>query len=204
MTDRKAHWERIYSDQPPTDVSWYQQEPMTSLSLIRGTGIGHEAPIIDVGGGASVLVDYLYRDGYNYITVLDISARAIAHAKRRLGETAARIEWIEEDVTRFRPRQHYALWHDRAVFHFLTDAADRADYIKVLSSALLPGGHLVIAAFAIGGPDKCSGLDIVQYDAGKMKDELGDAFELLEQRDETHLTPANKEQKFSYFRFNRN
>jgi len=199
MFDRKSHWENVYGDKSPLEVSWYQQEPALSLRLIRDTGLSHEAPLIDVGGGASLLVDCLCAEGYEHLGVLDISGRALAHARQRLGEKANNIEWYEEDVTLFRPPHRFALWHDRAVFHFLTDAEDRRKYVDTLKCALNPGGHVIIAAFAIGGPAQCSGLDIVQYDAGKLMAELGEDFELVEEAGELHVTPANREQQFMYF-----
>ena len=165
MTSRKEHWQNIYSEKSASDVSWYQAEPQLSLDLIRASGIGSDEAIIDVGGGASVLVDRLYGSGYSKLSVLDISGNALASARNRLGVIAENIEWIEDDITEFQPTHRYALWHDRAVFHFLTDKSDREKYVDVLEHALLPAGHLIIAAFAIGGPVKCSGLDIVQYDA---------------------------------------
>lgn len=201
MIDRKKHWEKIYSDKTPTDVSWYQTEPALSLQLIHNTQLAHDAPIIDVGGGSSVLVDYLCNEAYTNLAVLDISAKALAHAKNRLGDKASRIEWYEKDVTLFEPSHRFSLWHDRAVFHFLTDKSDRRNYVKVLKRVIEPNGSLIIAAFTIGGPEKCSGLDIVQYDAEKLMAELGEGFELVEERSEIHITPENKEQKFAYFRF---
>jgi 2-polyprenyl-3-methyl-5-hydroxy-6-metoxy-1,4-benzoquinol methylase len=203
MSDRKTHWEKIYGDKAPQEVSWYQKEPALSLQLIHNTHLAHDAPIIDVGGGASVLVEYLCDEGYTNVAVLDISAKALAYAQDRLGDNASRVEWYEEDVTRFKSPHQFSLWHDRAVFHFLTDESDRSDYVKVLKRTLEPNGHLIVAAFAIGGPIKCSGLDIVQYDAKKLTAELGEGFELVEESCEIHISPANKEQKFAYFRFMR-
>ena len=199
--DRKAHWEHIYQDKLPINVSWYQAEPELSLALIRGTGVASAAPIIDVGGGASVLVDRLLAAGFEKLAVLDISAAAIQHARTRLGKLANRVTWYEADVTAFAPPHAFELWHDRAVFHFLTDREDRKRYVRALKEAVVPDGHVIIAAFAIGGPKKCSGLEIVQYDAARLCDELGGEFELLETRDEMHITPAHAEQKFSFFRF---
>lgn len=199
MTDRKAHWEAIYRDKSPLEVSWYQQEPKLSLELIRRSRVAHDAPIIDVGGGASMLVDRLLAAGYTELSALDISGRSLACARQRLGATAARIDWIEADITAFQPSHPYALWHDRAVFHFLTEAGDRRQYIRVLARSLEPGGHAIIAAFAIGGPEKCSGLDIVQYDADRLMRELGREFELVETLTEDHHTPGGRSQKFIYF-----
>ena len=201
MFDRKTHWDNVYQDKSSLDVSWYQKEPLLSLALIRSTQLAKDEPIIDVGGGASVLVDYLCREDFTNLAVLDISAKALSCAKKRLGDLAQNIEWYESDITQFDAPHPFSLWHDRAVFHFLTDEADRKAYVKTLKQALRPGGALIIAAFAIGGPEKCSGLDIVQYDSGKLKAELGDEFTLIETRDEVHITPANAEQKFLYFRF---
>ena len=201
MSDRKDHWENIYKDKSPLEVSWFQHEPVLSLQLIHNTQIAHDAPIIDVGGGASVLVDHLCDEGYSNVSVLDISANALASTKHRLGGKAGNVEWFDEDVTCFNPPHQFSVWHDRAVFHFLTDESDRHSYIEVLKRALVPNGHFIIAAFAIGGPEKCSGLDIVQYDAEKLKAELGEDFELVEEAKEKHVTPSKTEQQFSYFRF---
>jgi len=201
MTDRKEHWEKIYGEKAPLEVSWYQKEPTMSLQFIHDTRLAYDAPMIDIGGGASVLVDYLCNEGYTNIAVLDLSATALAYARNRLGDNAKHVEWYEDDITRFKPPHPFSLWHDRAVFHFLTAASDRHDYIKILKNTLRPGGHLIIAAFAIGGPTQCSGLDIVQYDAHKLAAELGGDFELLEERHEVHNTPSDKMQEFNYFRF---
>ncbi|MET0068684.1 MAG: class I SAM-dependent methyltransferase [Candidatus Thiodiazotropha sp.] len=201
MVDKKAHWQNLYREQDPTDLSWHQSEPGLSLQLIHHSGIGRDEAIIDVGGGASLLVDCLCKEGFSNLAVLDISRGALAFAKQRLGDAAAGIEWFEADVTEFIPPHHYSLWHDRAVFHFLTDSTERKRYIEALKLALRPNGHLIIAAFAIGGPEKCSGLDIVQYDAGKLRSELGKGFVLMEQRDELHITPSGAEQQFTYYRF---
>ena len=148
-----------------------------------------------------MLVDHLCKEKFTNLAILDISENALDSAKKRLGDLAKSIEWIEADITQFDAPHQFSLWHDRAVFHFLTDQSDRKSYVKAIKRALRPHGHLIIAAFSIGGPEKCSGLEIVQYDSEKLKAELGDGFELLEERDETHITPANKEQKFMYFRF---
>jgi len=202
-TARKTHWEQVYQAKSPSDVSWYQTQPSISLKLIEATGIEKHQHIIDVGGGASILVDYLLKAGFSRLAVLDISAQSLQHAKTRLGENSHKIEWLEDDVTTFQPPHPYELWHDRAVFHFLTNAEDRKRYVQVLKQALVPKGHLIIATFAIGGPKKCSGLDIVQYDAESLCTELGEEFELLDVQNETHITPANAEQKFTYFRLKR-
>lgn len=201
MIDMKQHWEQIYQDKSPLEVSWYQKDPTMSLNLIRHSGTRRDDYIIDVGGGASLLVDRLRDAGYSRLAVLDISARALELAQLRLGKTANRIEWHVADITRFQPGHRYALWHDRAVFHFLTSARDRRNYVDTLKRSLLPAGQIILAAFAIGGPEKCSGLEIVQYDYDKLSRELGDGFRLLEEASETHQTPSGKLQQFSYFRF---
>ena len=203
MNDRKRHWQQIYRGKSPREVSWFQKKPERSLALIRRSGVDLSAPIIDVGGGASTLAEHLLREGYTRISVLDISRQALECARERLGKKAAAIEWIEADVTEFRPLHDYALWHDRAVFHFLTEEADRVRYVEVLKQTLSEGGYLVVAAFAIGGPETCSGLAIVQYDAQKLMKQLGDAFELLDHQEELHRTPKGGEQKFCYFFFKR-
>ena len=200
MLDKKAHWQKIYHDKSPLDVSWYQKQPELSLQLIHRSLERKDRAIIDVGGGASQLVDCLCNEGYSNLSVLDISAHALDFAKQRLGDLAVKVEWFACDITEFDPPQRYALWHDRAVFHFLTEEPDRNKYVNVLQRALQPGGYLVIAAFAVGGPERCSGLEIVQYDASRLMTVLGDEFNLLDEAHEIHVTPANKEQKFVYFR----
>lgn len=201
MTARKEHWEKVYKEKSPQTVSWYQREPALSLALIDKAALPLDAPVIDVGGGASTLVDELCERGYTNVSVLDISAAALAHSKSRLALKGYRVRWFEEDVTRFRPPRRFALWHDRAVFHFLTGKTDRENYVDVLKRSLEPGGQLVMMTFAIGGPARCSGLDIVQYDADKLGAELGAGFELLEWGREVHLTPSGNQQDFAYFRF---
>jgi SAM-dependent methyltransferase len=200
MNPLKHHWEAIYQTKSPSEVSWYQTYPALSLQLIQKTKITSES-FIDVGGGTSVLADYLLELGLTNLTVLDLSAAALQQIKNRLGNKAQHIQWIEADVTQFQPSQSYFCWHDRAVFHFLTDAEARRRYVDNVKSAVLPKGYVIIATFAINGPKKCSGLDIVQYDAEKICSEFGNSFTLLEVHHEAHLTPAGAEQNFSYFLF---
>lgn len=198
--DRKKHWEQVYKGKSPLEVSWFQAEPLQSLRLVQNTGITKADHIIDVGGGASVLVDRLQARGYENLVVLDISSGAIEHARRRLGSAAQKIEWYKADITAFDPPHSFALWHDRAVFHFLTQQSDREKYVKVMKRAVPANGHIILATFSIGGPKKCSGLDIVQYDAPKLLEVLGDEFTIIEEVKEIHMTPGNTEQEFSYFR----
>jgi len=199
MTDRKTYWEQIHQNRPAEEASWFQPKPTLSLELIGQCHLAPEDSIIDVGGGASRLVDHLVEAGYRSITVLDIAGSALALARARLGETAQQIDWLEADATDFQLPHQVHLWHDRAVFHFLIQAKDRHRYLANVKRTLLPGGHLIIAAFAPEGPKQCSGLDIVQYDSRKISAELGHAFELQQTRQETHRTPDGTEQQFNYF-----
>ncbi|KAF0170295.1 MAG: hypothetical protein FD161_4695 [Limisphaerales bacterium] len=201
--NRQAHWNQVYQTKAPDEVSWHQTSPACSLGLIEAAGIAKDQVVIDVGGGASVLVDCLLDAGFQRPAVLDISAAALAHARQRLGARAGEVEWVVADVTEFIPSRQFALWHDRAVFHFLTDSADRRKYVAAMQRALLPDGHVIIGTFALDGPAKCSGLDVARYDATAIAAELGAGFQLREQRDETHVTPWNTEQRFSFFRFGR-
>ena len=201
--DRREHWNRVYQTRAPDSVSWYQRRPDVSLELIAASGIAKDARIIDVGGGASVLVDHLLDLGYSKLAVLDVSGAALNASRSRLEARAAAVEWLEGDVTTFEPPHRYALWHDRAAFHFLTDAGDRARYVATLRRALNPGGAVIIATFALDGPPKCSGLDVVRYDERSIAAELGAEFELREVRREAHVTPGKAEQQFHYFRFGR-
>ena len=197
----KEHWNHVYQTKAHDDVSWYQSRPAASLKLIEACGVGKQEGIIDVGGGASVLVDFLLDAGFTRLAVLDISAAALAYAKERLGARAGDVEWFEADVTGFTSPHCFNLWHDRAVFHFLTDKPDRQKYVQTLKRTLTSDGYVIIATFAIDGPLKCSGLEVARYDASAIAAELGEGFRLLEQVDETHTTPWGTEQKFSYFRF---
>ena len=201
--DRKTHWEQVYSTRLTTEVGWYQAHPATSLNLIAATRIRTDEPLIDVGGGASRLVDNLLARGFSRLAVLDISAAALEAAKSRLGEGAGRVDWVVADVTQFKPQEKYALWHDRAVFHFLTNAEDRQAYMAVARQSIEPEGNLIIATFALNGPEKCSGLEIVRYSPESLAREVGDDFELAETCDEIHTTPSGGQQSFVYCRFRR-
>ncbi len=204
MKDKKTHWENIYSKNMANQVSWFQSHPSLSMRLIETSGIAKDEAVIDVGAGESHLVDHLLAKNFTKIAILDISSKALEDNKLRMKEQADKIEWIESDVTRFQPQQKFALWHDRAVFHFLTAEEDRLNYLHTLKNALIPDGHLIIATFTIGGPKQCSGLDIVQYDSETLCRFFGKEFELKETEMESHRTPWGAEQKFIYCRFRRN
>lgn len=197
-TAARNHWERVYRDKRPEETSWHQGEPTVSLELIGASGLAHDEPFIDVGGGASRLVDHLLARGYLDLTVLDISGRALQRVRERLGEA---VVLIESDVTRFTPRRSYRFWHDRAAFHFLTAEAARRSYVAALVRALEPGGHVLIATFAPEGPARCSGLDVVRYDAAALAAEIGPGFRLENTVWERHLTPLGREQAFGYHLF---
>lgn len=199
--DSKQHWEKVYQEKEPAQVSWYQTYPAISLDLIASTGIGPMEKIIDIGGGASVLADKLLDKGFKDITVLDISLKAIQYAKERLGKRDAEITWIDSDIIQFKPSYQYGFWHDRAVFHFLTESEDRKKYIEVMKKAVRPGGHVIMATFALEGPPKCSGLNVERYDPEKLSKEIGISFHLIKSMNETHITPWNSEQKFVYCMF---
>lgn len=195
----KTHWEHIYETKAPTQVSWYQEHARFSLQYIRNTGIRKTDAIIDVGGGASTLVDDLIADGYQSISILDVSAVALQLARQRLGRHAAAVNWIESDITQADlPGQAYDLWHDRAVFHFLTQAMDRQRYIDTVRRAVRVGGHIILATFAPDGPERCSGLDVVRYSPESLHHEFGRDFEMMDSTHETHHTPFGTEQKFIY------
>jgi hypothetical protein len=198
---RREHWNRVYRTKAARDVSWYQQRPDVSLSLIGASGQRKDAGIIDIGGGSSVLVDCLLDAGYTHLAVLDVSAAALRVSRSRLGARVDAVEWLEADVTSFEPPHRFGLWHDRAVLHFLTDATDRRAYVATLRKTLQPGGAVIIATFALDGPAKCSGLDVVRYDERRITAELGPELELRETRREIHTTPQQVEQSFVYFRF---
>jgi 2-polyprenyl-3-methyl-5-hydroxy-6-metoxy-1,4-benzoquinol methylase len=197
--ENKTHWEQIYHTKESAQVSWYQLHPRLSLQYIQNTGISKTAQIIDVGGGASTLVDHLLDDGFQQVTVLDISAAALQITQQRLGQHAGSVTWLEADITQTTLPQHaYDLWHDRAVFHFLTEREDRQRYIHTVKQAVKPGGHIIVATFASDGPERCSGLEVARYDPQSLHDEFGTDFELLDSTREEHHTPFGTEQKFIY------
>lgn len=201
--DRRAYWERVYATKAETEVSWFQAEPTPSLEALARAGANRRSAIIDIGGGTSRLVDRLSHDGYEDVTVLDVSAAAIATARARLGDAAARVHWLVADATEWAPERHYDVWHDRATFHFLVDPADHAAYVQRLRDALEPGGHAIIATFAPDGPERCSGLPVARYDGRSLAAALGADFALLETRRHDHVTPAGAVQRFQFNVFRR-
>jgi SAM-dependent methyltransferase len=201
MTSRSAHWEGVYATKGENEVSWFQENPTISFEMIKAANPDHAAAIIDIGGGASRLVDSLLHDGYRSLAVLDLSASALDAAKRRIGPAAAGVDWIVADVTTWQPARTYDVWHDRAAFHFLTEPRDRAAYLERLRSALRPGGQAIIGTFALDGPEKCSGLPVQRYDSRSLATELGAAFELADACTEIHHTPWNATQAFQFSRF---
>jgi ubiquinone/menaquinone biosynthesis C-methylase UbiE len=195
----REHWNHVYKTKPIDGVSWFQEHAEHSLQLIRDTGISPDAAIIDVGGGASTLVDDLLESGYSSITVLDLSAEALASARKRLGLKSAGVNWIEADITQVDlPEQGYDIWHDRAVFHFLTSPDERKAYIETVLRAVKPGGHVIVATFAEDGPLQCSGLPVKRYAANELHAEFGTPFTLLHHKKVEHHTPSGSTQKFIY------
>jgi trans-aconitate methyltransferase len=204
---RQAHWENVYTTKAENEVSWFQQSPAPSLDLIVQAGATSKSAIIDIGGGASRLVDSLVEQGFEDITVLDLSAAALAAAKSRLesrfGTSAERVSWVVADATTWEPVKAYDIWHDRAAFHFLTDPGDRAAYIARLKRGLKIGGHAIIATFAPDGPEKCSGLPVARYDSESLGRTLGAAFKLIHAQRHEHATPWNSRQAFQFSVFRR-
>jgi SAM-dependent methyltransferase len=203
--DRKTHWEHVYSTKAETSVSWYQDDPRLSLELITAVAPVEKGRILDVGGGASVLVDRLLEcpGRFQEIAVLDISETALGKARARLGEHAERVRWIAADVTQAPELGTFDVWHDRAVFHFLTDPAERKSYIELARRTVPQGGHLIMAAFADDGPTRCSDLDVCRYNASTLASVLGEGFSLERESQETHTTPWGSSQAFFYGVFQR-
>lgn len=203
MTDRTSHWENVYTTKAETQVSWFQENPAISLRLIRDAKAAPDSRIIDIGGGASRLVDALIEQGFRALSVLDISAAALDTAKKRLGAASANVDWIVADITTWTPTGTYDVWHDRAAFHFLTLPADRDAYLDRLRAATAPGSQVIIGTFALDGPEKCSGLPVQRYDPKSLTALLGPAFELTASDDEAHHTPWDAVQHFQFSRFRR-
>ncbi len=197
--DRQAHWEKVYGANAPEQVSWFRPHLQTSLALIERAAADRSASIIDVGAGASTLVDDLLGHGYGNLTVLDISQRALDLAKNRVREAAKSVRWLRADVTQGGfPVHSYDVWHDRAVFHFLTKPEERLAYVRNVAWAVKPGGHVIVSTFGPEGPEKCSGLDVMRYEAGSLHQEFGTRFRLVESTKELHHTPFGTTQQFLY------
>jgi SAM-dependent methyltransferase len=199
--DRRAHWQDVYSSKDETEVSWFEQSPAISLDLIRRAGAHSGTSIVDIGGGASRLVDALLEHGYQSVSVLDISEQALSVARARLRARASQVRWIEADVTRWEPEQKYGLWHDRAAFHFLTDPNDRRAYVERLMRATSSGAQVIIGTFALDGPDRCSGLPVTRHDVVSLEQAIGASFEREETRPYEHRTPGGGIQRFQFSRF---
>ncbi|MEE6126977.1 class I SAM-dependent methyltransferase [Chryseobacterium arthrosphaerae] len=198
-SEHKNHWENIYETKNPDQVSWTQAKPQTSLDFISSFGLGKEARIIDIGGGDSNLVDFLLQEGYENITVLDISSKALEKAKERLGDAAAKVKWIATDITAFEPAETYDIWHDRAAFHFLTTREKVSKYIGIAEKSIT--GFMVLGTFSKNGPTKCSGLDIQQYDEESLSSEFESGFEKIQCLTEDHTTPFGTVQNFVFCSF---
>lgn len=197
--DVQTHWERIYTEKAPNAVSWYRPHLETSLELIERVAVDRSSSIIDVGGGESTLVDDLLAGGYEEITVLDISRTAIDANRKRLGDASERVHWLVADITRSDlPPSRYDVWHDRAVFHFLTAPGDRDAYVRQVARAVKHGGYVIVSTFGPEGPTKCSGLEVVRYDAESLHREFGVKFRLLGSSKEEHQTPFGTTQQFLY------
>jgi len=199
--DKKKHWETVYKTKNPYQVSWTQETPKTSLEFINSFGLNKNAKIIDIGGGDSKLVDYLLDEGFENITVLDISAKSLEKAKNRLGEKAIKVDWVVSDITEFEPNMTYDIWHDRATFHFLTTTEQIKKYMKIARKSV--SGFLTIGTFSQNGPKKCSGLEIKQYNEEGLISELKDGFDKIMCVTEDHLTPFDTKQNFLFCSFKR-
>jgi 2-polyprenyl-3-methyl-5-hydroxy-6-metoxy-1,4-benzoquinol methylase len=195
----KDHWEKVYTTKPADAVSWFQEHAENSLRLIQETGVATNATIIDIGGGASTLVDDLLAKGYSNLCVLDLSAAAMLVAQKRLGAQAKQVKWLEADITKIElPVHAFDVWHDRAVFHFLTSPKDRNAYVQAVLHAVKPGGHVIVATFAEDGPLQCSGLPVKRYNKDELHAEFGEEFTLTQHGKESHHTPFGTVQQFTY------
>jgi 2-polyprenyl-3-methyl-5-hydroxy-6-metoxy-1,4-benzoquinol methylase len=201
--ERQVHWENVYTTKDEKAVSWFERTPMISLDLIRATGADNGTSIIDIGGGAARLVDALVEEDFEAVTVLDLSKKALATTQARLGARGAKVRWVVADVTTWEPSETYDVWHDRAAFHFLTEPEDRAAYAARVSTAVRPGGHVIIGTFAPDGPERCSGLPVARHHAASLGEMLGGGYALMESRRHDHQTPMGARQRFQFSRFRR-
>jgi SAM-dependent methyltransferase len=200
---RQAHWEKVYANKGEKEVSWFQENPAPSLELLSQVSAIPTSAIIDIGGGASRLVDHLIKNGFQDVTVLDLSGAALDAAKARLGDRAAQVHWFVADATVWEPVKAYDIWHDRAAFHFLTDEHDRTAYVARLGRGLKVGGHAIVATFALDGPERCSGLPVMRYDAASLGRTLGPTFQLVHTQRHEHATPWGSQQIFQFSVFRR-
>lgn len=197
-TRREAHWDDVHRTRDPSAASWYERVPARSLAWVIDAAPDRRSAVIDVGAGTSLLVDGLLEAGYRDVTVLDVAPSALAEVRRRLGSAAAQVRFVAADVLRFRPDRTYDVWHDRAVFHFLVDEEDRARYRDSLRAALRAGGHAIVATFAPGGPERCSGLPTMRYDAAGLVAALGEGLSLVRHEEAIHVTPGGAAQPFTW------
>ncbi len=203
FAQRRSHWEDVYTGKDEAQVSWFQEAPEPSLELLQRAGATASSAVIDIGGGASRLVDCLMSLGFEDVTVLDLSDAALAAARRRLGDKASAVQWIVTDATQWRPSRQYEFWHDRAAFHFLTEGEGERAYVERLRQAVGVGGHVIMGTFAPDGPEKCSGLPVQRHDAASLATVLGPDFELVESRRHEHHTPWGSVQRFQFSTFRR-
>ena len=204
MQPPKTHWENIYATKQANEVSWTQAVPQTSLNFIHNSGLNKDAPIIDIGGGDSKLVDYLLDEGFENVSVLDISEKALEKTRKRLGNKAGKVNWIVSDITEFQPQTKYDFWHDRAAFHFMTTSSQIVQYLSVARQAIKQNGFITIGTFSEQGPEKCSGLDVQRYSEATLSNELKNGFEKIKCIAEEHTTPFNTKQNFLFCSFKRN
>ena len=198
MSEKKQHWETVFTTKAENEVSWYQNEPKTSIQLIQACKVLKDAKIIDMGGGDSYLIDSLLDLGYTNLFLLDISAAAIERAKKRLGEKAKKVTFIVSDSLHFQSDEKFDVWHDRAVFHFLTEEAQRVKYVAQVMRSVKHGGYVIMSTFGPEGPEECSGLEVVRYDTEKLHGQFGKSFRLIDSSTETHKTPMGTTQQFLY------
>lgn len=201
MSGNQQHWDKVYSEKQPTEVSWYEPMPEISLNLIRECNLKKDAAIIDIGGGDSFLAEFLVSQNYTDVTVVDISSKVIERAKERMCEKADEVTWIVADVSEFHPNKQYELWHDRGVFHFLMEENEKRNYLRSLKDSVKPGGYVILSTFSDKGPSKCSGLDVQGYSVGDMSKLLEQEFDFLSGRSFDHTTPSGEKQNFTVCSF---